>query len=180
MLEDQSVSDQEAEVIPDEVDLSTLITGDASRSRDDLSYEALVKRLRQDASGGLAADGYRDTCQDGRLVPPMSAPNKDDSSVRPREGSELLAIITDESLLQVARLRECVCPYVSIERESLVDLGRGVQLLHEPRVGVVSLAAGGEAAERPDDDRERERQEQQSGRQPQASPRAGCYRLPPP
>jgi len=43
---------------------------------------------------------------------------------------------------------------------------RFVQFLDEPLVCVVPLSPAGEAAERPDHDRERESQEQQSGREP--------------
>jgi hypothetical protein len=69
---------------------------------------------------------------------------------------------------------------MSFVRTPLVDVGRGVQFPDELLVSVVPLSPVGEATERPGRDRERERQEQQSGREPQSSARCGPYRLPPP
>jgi hypothetical protein len=55
---------------------------------------------------------------------------------------------------------------MGVVREIRVDGGRGVELLDELLVCVVPLSPPGKATERPDHDRERESQEQQSGREP--------------
>jgi hypothetical protein len=64
-------------------------------------------------------------------------------------------------------------------RSRLVTIAGGVERMHQPLVGITPLALTGNGAESPHRGRERQRQQQQSGDEPQASVRDSAYFLPP-